>query len=353
MLKKLFISAFLFSAFFLFPVASVGATWADSVGLSEGSAIILVDAPLQDRIIGSILSPIYGTRLSCAGNGRAELQEVIGDGNKIVTMSTGELVLSASIRLYEGTTLQGQGATATTIYNPLTYGQPALIADFSSGSKFGVQLRDLQVRGNENSGDGLYAKYAHMLQVDRCWFTENGGMGLDLRDCYEVHISDTRVDYNEGIGVNYQNCHAFYHTGGRVDYNGSQGIRVLGVSSGNIQRTSLEKNGSSNLYIVNSKVIKAESLYIDGDSQSVNAVHIYSSISCEVSNSLIFNCLAGIKLEGDSIGNVFRTNYLNNNIHDFQFFKVSGCNRFYDNRFQGKISGNSSKQIFLNNWEPE
>ena len=156
---------------------------------------------------------------------QAALDAVPTNGG-LVVLPPGEFVLTEPLVLTRGDTrIEGAGP-ATHLINRNTKGEPALIirpagiAKNSRAKIWRVQVDNLRISGNTNSGDGIYCHgvnefYAHGVSVDH-----NGGHGIHLFDCYEdARIADCLITYNRKAGLNIHACHDIVVNGNQFEEN--------------------------------------------------------------------------------------------------------------------------------------
>ena len=113
------------------------------------------------------------------------------------------------------TRIEGSGA-ATHIVNRNTDGQPALwikpseaaLAADPKARLWRVQLADLRLSGNEQSGDGLRAEFVQEIYLHGLSIDHHGGNGIHLISCFEdPRVSDNLLTYNKDCGLRLFDCH--------------------------------------------------------------------------------------------------------------------------------------------------
>lgn len=122
--------------------------------------------------------------------------------------------------------LQGSG-TATHIKNIDSTGQPAILiqADEETAEEetalWRIQLENLRVSGNENSGHGIIARDINELYLEGITVNYHGGDGIRLESCYEdPRICSSLITYNKGTGLYLSGCHDIVVNGNQFEENG-------------------------------------------------------------------------------------------------------------------------------------
>jgi hypothetical protein len=134
----------------------------------------------------------------------------------IVRIPPGLYKITAPLRIHTPETrIEGSGP-ATHILNSNTEGQPALLLKPSDAALaadpkarlWRVQLADLRISGNENSGDGLRAEFVQEIYLHGLSIDHHGGNGIHLLSCFEdPRIADTILTYNKDCGLRLFDCH--------------------------------------------------------------------------------------------------------------------------------------------------
>ncbi|QDT02078.1 Pectate lyase superfamily protein [Rubripirellula lacrimiformis] len=135
----------------------------------------------------------------------------------IVQIPPGIFELSEPLKIRTSDTLiRGSGA-ATHLKNNNADGLPAIeiAAATYDGKKtpkddvlWRVQIVDLQVTGNPNSGDGLLAREVNEIFIHSVTVSRNGRHGIFLDRCYEdPRISDNLITYNKADGIRLEGNH--------------------------------------------------------------------------------------------------------------------------------------------------
>ncbi len=113
------------------------------------------------------------------------------------------------------TRIEGSGA-ATHLVNRNAEGQPAILIKPSDEALtadpkarlWRVQLADLRLSGNEQSGDGLRAEFVQEIYLHGLSIDHHGGNGIHLITCFEdPRVSDNILTYNKDCGLRIFDCH--------------------------------------------------------------------------------------------------------------------------------------------------
>ena len=125
----------------------------------------------------------------------------------------------------EDVLLRGAG-TATHIKNTNQSGRPALIIrpkDRPARSQdylWRVELADLRITGNENSGHGIEATNVNEIFIHGITVSYHGQDGIRLDHCYEdPRICDSLITYNHETGLNLVGCHDIVVSGNQFEEN--------------------------------------------------------------------------------------------------------------------------------------
>ena len=110
--------------------------------------------------------------------------------------------------------IEGSG-TATHIKNTNTSGKPAIVIEHPATAKakatdrlWRVQLANLRVTGNEQSGHGIVAVQVNEVFLTGVTVSYHGGDGIRLDRCYEdPRVTSCLITYNKGTGLNLPGCH--------------------------------------------------------------------------------------------------------------------------------------------------
>ncbi len=122
--------------------------------------------------------------------------------------------------------IKGSG-TASHIINKNTNDEPAIVlaSDISADASdtdplWRIQISDLRITGNENSGDGILAKNINEIFLEGITVSNNGRDGIRLDNCYEdPRISSTVITYNKEVGLNLIGCHDIVVNGNQFEEN--------------------------------------------------------------------------------------------------------------------------------------
>lgn len=104
--------------------------------------------------------------------------------------------------------------TSTHIVNRNTEGKPALILRPTDRAKnkrariWRIQIADLRISGNKQSGDGLRAEGINEIYLRGISIDHNGGNGIHLIDCYEdPRVIGCLMTYNGNAGLRIEAGH--------------------------------------------------------------------------------------------------------------------------------------------------
>ncbi|MDD4108436.1 MAG: right-handed parallel beta-helix repeat-containing protein [Prolixibacteraceae bacterium] len=122
--------------------------------------------------------------------------------------------------------LKGSG-TATHIVNNNKAGQPALILASDPSKEvrenealWRIQISDLRITGNPESGDGILAKNINEIYLEGITVSENGKNGITMDHCYEdPRIVHSVITYNKQTGLNLIGCHDIVVNGNQFEEN--------------------------------------------------------------------------------------------------------------------------------------
>ena len=148
---------------------------------------------------------------SIAGNAQADADDSWGVGG-IVYLPPGIYLTSKQINLKrtdgnQNVSIWGAGPLATLIFNVNTNGKHAFFARGTASTDAdaiqGVCLRDISIRGNSDSGDGVKLDYAiNQVRLDRVEVAGHGGHGVLIdRECKRISISNCRIRQNGSSGI--------------------------------------------------------------------------------------------------------------------------------------------------------
>ena len=146
---------------------------------------------------------------------QAALDALPAEGGEL-RLPPGTIEIEEPLRLHRGDVRMIGAGTSTHIVNKSESGQPALIISPSADELkknakarvWRVQLRDLRITGNANSGHGIEATHVDEIHLDGVTSSYHGGHGLQLKDCYEdPRIVGCLFTYNKQCGVSLEGCH--------------------------------------------------------------------------------------------------------------------------------------------------
>ncbi len=140
---------------------------------------------------------------------QAAVDAIPGGGGR-VELPPGRFEIEEPVVITRGDVMICGTGTATHIVNQNKAGKPAVMIRPPQGSKslWRVQVTDLRITGNPQSGPGILAKNVDELLVSRVAVEHNGGDGILMDHCYEdPRISDCLINYNAKTGLNLLGCH--------------------------------------------------------------------------------------------------------------------------------------------------
>ena len=149
------------------------------------------------------------------------------DKGGLIVLPPGEFEILEPLLITKGDVhLKGSG-TSTHIVNKNTNGAPAIqiASDSSSDTSkpkalWRVQISDLRITGNHESGHGILAKNINEIYLTGITVSENGGDGIKLDHCYEdPRISQSLITYNKQTGLNLVGCHDIIVNGNQFEEN--------------------------------------------------------------------------------------------------------------------------------------
>ncbi|MFT4689407.1 MAG: parallel beta-helix repeat protein [Limisphaerales bacterium] len=132
----------------------------------------------------------------------------------VVFIPPGEYHLTEPLRVTtENIQIVGSGA-ATVLINDNQEGAPAVhlaAKGFDKNRKlrlWRVQLNNLRITGNTNSGDGILAQGIQEILLQAVTVDHNGAHGINLDHCYEnPRVANCMLTYNKLAGLNLLGCH--------------------------------------------------------------------------------------------------------------------------------------------------
>lgn len=144
----------------------------------------------------------------------------------LIKLPAGTFEISAPLRItQEDVLLEGCG-TATHIKNTNTSGQPALLigsaklAENPKAKLWRIQITNLRITGNEQSGHGILATGVNEIFLHGVTVSYHGGDGIQLDQCYEdPRVCDCLITYNKANGLNLLGCHDIVVVGNQFEEN--------------------------------------------------------------------------------------------------------------------------------------
>jgi parallel beta-helix repeat protein len=111
-----------------------------------------------------------------------------------------------------------------------------------------VKISDMHLRGNPNSGHGVYAFRVNELALNDMWVDHHGGSGLYLDDCYEnPRVFDNNIAYNREYGIFLRGCHDIVVSANQLEENG-YGIYAVEVWNVGVTGNSVDDHLHHSLY---------------------------------------------------------------------------------------------------------
>lgn len=156
---------------------------------------------------------------------QAALDAVPATGG-IVRIPPGTFELTEPLVVKTGDTrIEGSG-TATHLVNKNSKGQPAVLiapANLAKDPKaelWRVQIANLRISGNRESGDGILARKVQEILVQAVALDHNGGNGIHLDNCFEdPRINDNILTYNAKAGLQITVGHDIVVSGNQFEEN--------------------------------------------------------------------------------------------------------------------------------------
>lgn len=141
--------------------------------------------------------------------------DAIPESGGVVRLPAGRFDISTPLELRRQDVLVVGAGTATHIHNTNQNGLPALLIQHPDGDKtkkedrlWRVQLSNLRITGNPQSGHGIVADRVNEIFLDGVTVSEHGGDGIRLDFCYEdPRVCNSLITYNKAIGLNLIGCH--------------------------------------------------------------------------------------------------------------------------------------------------
>lgn len=141
--------------------------------------------------------------------------DAIPPAGGVVRLPAGNFEILEPLRLKRGDVrIEGAGS-ATNIINRNAEGKSALIIEHPDGASvkqddrlWRVNLANLRITGNEQSGHGIEAIQIEEIFIQGVSVSYNGADGIHLDHCYEdPRVSNCLLTYNKDIGLNLVGCH--------------------------------------------------------------------------------------------------------------------------------------------------
>ncbi len=152
--------------------------------------------------------------------------DALGAEGGVVRIPPGRFEIDRPLMLTTGETLLVGSGPATRIINRNRDGQPALIIqspeiDENANARiWRVQISDIHIEGNSDSGAGIVARGVNEIYLEGVSVTACGGDGIRLDNCYEdPRINDCLLTYNAGAGLNLIGCHDIVVVGNHFEEN--------------------------------------------------------------------------------------------------------------------------------------
>jgi hypothetical protein len=144
----------------------------------------------------------------------------------VVRLPAGTFEIREPLRITQEDVLLVGAGTATHIKNVNTSGQPALVVESPEIAAkpqavvWRIELADLRLTGNEQSGHGIHARNVNEIFLHGITVSYHGGDGVRLDQCYEdPRICDSLFTYNKACGVNLLGCHDIVVVGNQFEEN--------------------------------------------------------------------------------------------------------------------------------------
>ncbi len=171
-----------------------------------------------------------GTRADINASNYLSIQaalKALSEEGGIVHLPPGEFKITEPLTINKSDVhLKGSG-TSTHIINANTNGAPAIriqskATDDSSETEalWRVQISDLRITGNKQSGSGILASDVNEIYIEGVTVSNNGGDGIKLDYCYEnPRIVHSNITYNKGTGLNLLGTHDIVVSGNQFEEN--------------------------------------------------------------------------------------------------------------------------------------
>lgn len=143
-----------------------------------------------------------------------------------VRLPAGVFEINEPLRIFQEDVLIEGSGTATHIKNMNTEGKPAIEIDNpkrktdAKATLWRVELHNLRVTGNEQSGDGILAHHVNEIFLHGVTVSNHGGNGIHLDHCYEdPRVGDCLITYNKAAGLYLDLCHDIVVVGNQFEEN--------------------------------------------------------------------------------------------------------------------------------------
>lgn len=153
--------------------------------------------------------------------------DALPDEGGIVQIPPGAFRIDRPLRVYAGDVyLKGSGSS-THIINEDKTGQPALILSADTTDLSGkdplwrVQVSDIRISGNDNSGHGILARYINEIFITGVTVNYHGKDGIRLDHCIEnPRVTQNQITYNKDVGLNILGGHDIVVNANQFEENG-------------------------------------------------------------------------------------------------------------------------------------
>jgi hypothetical protein len=147
----------------------------------------------------------------------------------VVRLPPGKFEIAAPLVISKSDVLLDGSGAATHIVNTAADGKPALLirhADYNAEKPdrklnlWRVQISNLQITGNEKSGNGIEAHFVNEIFIQGVTVSRHGGHGILLDYCYEdPRVNDSLLTYNKQSGLEIVGCHDIVVCGNHFEEN--------------------------------------------------------------------------------------------------------------------------------------
>ncbi len=156
--------------------------------------------------------------------------DALPTGGGIIELPPGRYELEKPLILNtDFVTIKGAGPS-THLVNVNKEGQPAIHIEppEEQGKLNWIEVTDLRITGNPQSGNGLEAVDIEWLLLSRLSVDHNGGDGILMDHCNEdPRVADCLITYNGGAGINLLACHDMVVSANQIEDN-QDGVRCIG-----------------------------------------------------------------------------------------------------------------------------